>query len=56
MQRLRDGTRQYEQIGRSTERIVGTDALHRGLLIIVAVAALLLATSAGLLSLASRPW
>jgi hypothetical protein len=57
VQRLHDGTRQHEQIGRTTDRIVDTDALRRGLLIIVvALAALLLATSVGLLSLVGPPW
>ena len=57
MQRLRDGTRQHPRIGRTTEPIVDTDALRRGLLIITfALAALLLATSAGLLSLAGPTW
>jgi hypothetical protein len=47
MQRLRDGTRQHERIGRTTERIVDTDALRRRLLIIiVALAALVLAARA----------
>jgi hypothetical protein len=58
---LRDGTRQHERIGRTTERIVHTDALRRGLLILVLVlvlglAALLLATIGGLLSPAAPPW
>ena len=54
---LRDGTRQHERIGRTAERIVDTDALRRGLLIILVVlAALLLATSAGLLSLTGPTW
>ena len=57
MQRLHDGTRQHERIGRTAERIVDTDALRRGLLIILAVlAALLLAASAGLLGLAGPIW
>lgn len=57
MLRLRDGARQHERIGRTTDRIVNTDALRRGLLIIiVALAALLLATSAGLLGLPGPPW
>jgi hypothetical protein len=54
---LRDATRQHERIGRTTERIVNTDALRRGLLIIaVVLAALLLPTSTGVLSLAGPPW
>ena len=57
MQRLHDGTRQHERIGQTTELIADTDALRRGLLIILAVlAALLLATSAGLLGLPGHPW
>ena len=57
IQDLRDGTRQHERIGRTAERIVDTDALRRGLLIILVVlAALLLATSAGLLSLTGPTW
>ena len=57
MQRLHDGTRQHERIGRTAERIVDTDALRRGLLIILVVlAALLLAASAGLLSLTGPTW
>ena len=55
-QRLEDGTRQHARIGRTTERIGDTDALRRVLLVIVvALAALLLATSTGALSLIS-PW
>ena len=57
IQDLRDGTRQHERIGRTAERIVDTDALGRRLLIILVVlAALLLATSAGLLGLPGHPW
>jgi hypothetical protein len=57
MQRLRDGTRQHERIGRTTERIADTDALRGGLLILaLALAGLLLAASAGLLGLASPSW
>jgi hypothetical protein len=55
--RLRDGTRQHERIGRTTERIVDTDALRRGVLVIVvALAALLLVTITGLLSLPVPGW
>jgi hypothetical protein len=55
-QRLEDGTRKHARIGRTTERIVHTDALRRVLLVIVvALAALLLATSTGALGLVP-PW
>jgi hypothetical protein len=44
------------RIGWTTERIVNTDALRRGLLVImIALAALLLATSTGALGLVP-PW
>ncbi len=57
MRRLADGTRQHERIGRTTEQIVDTDALRRGLLVIVfALAAVLLAASMGLLSLPGPRW
>lgn len=56
-QRLHHGTRQHERIGRTTERIVDTDALRRSLLIVVvALGALLLAASTGVLGLSSHPW
>jgi hypothetical protein len=55
-QRLEEGARQHARIGRTTERIVDTDALRRGLLVIVvALALVLLATSTGALSLVP-PW
>lgn len=55
-QRLEHGTRQHARIGRTTERIVDTDALRRGLLVIlVALAVVLVATSTGVLSL-GPPW
>ena len=57
IQDLRDGTRQHERIGRTAERIVDTDALRRALLItLVVLAALLVATSAGMLSLTGPTW
>ena len=53
---LEDGTRQHAGVARTTERIVDTDALRPGLLVmLVALAALLLATSTGVLSL-GPPW
>jgi hypothetical protein len=53
--RLEDGTRQHARIGRTTERIVDTDALRRVLLVIVVVlAALLLAIGTGALGLVAR--
>src|SRR5690349_13340476 len=56
MQHLRDGTRKHERIGRTTERIVDTDAVRRSLLIIlVALAALLLSTIAGFLGVTGPP-
>jgi hypothetical protein len=57
LQRLRDGMRRHQRIGRTTEQLVGTDAVRRELLVIVvALAALLLATSMGWLNLPGRPW
>jgi hypothetical protein len=56
---LHDGTPQHARISRTAQRIVDADALRRGLLIIVvALAALLLATIMGSLNLlasGSRP-
>jgi hypothetical protein len=57
MQRLHDGTRRHQWIGRTTARLVGTDDLRRVLLIIViGLAALLLAASLDLINLPARPW
>jgi hypothetical protein len=56
-QRLRDGTHQHERIGRTTARIVDTDVVRRGVLVIVvALAALLLVTSMGWLRVPGPGW
>jgi hypothetical protein len=54
---LRDGTHQHERIGRTTARIVDTDVVRRGVLVIVvALAALLLVTSMGWLRVPGPGW